>query len=106
MIRGVRPARGASASRSSALSSSRGNERKAIQRARQSRTVSRVTAAGPGDPGVAAALGGGQDDAGAEGDLLGRGMAPQEGVEGVALLVGQFDGKGLGSAQGRVRREG
>ena len=62
-------------------------------------------AAGPGDPGVALALGGGQDDAGAEGDLLGRGMAPQEGLEGVVLLVGEFDGKGLGSAQDRVRGE-
>jgi hypothetical protein len=33
-------------------------------------------------------------------------MAPQEGVEGVALLVSEFDGKGLGSTQGRVRKEG
>jgi len=62
-------------------------------------------AAGPSDPGVALAFGGGEDDVGAEGDLLGRGMAPQEGVEGVALLVSEFDGKGLGSAQGRFRKE-
>jgi hypothetical protein len=32
-------------------------------------------------------------------------MAPQEGEEGVALLVSEFDGKGLGSAQGRLRWE-
>ena len=57
------------------------------------------------DPGIAVALGGGQDDAGAEGDLLGRGMAPQEGVEGFALLVGEFNREGLGSAQGQVRKE-
>ena len=44
VTRGVRPARGASASRSSRLSSSRGIGWKAIQRERQSRTVSRVTA--------------------------------------------------------------
>ena len=62
-------------------------------------------AAGLSDPGVALALGGGEDDAGAEGDLLRRGMTPQEGLEGVVLLGGELDGKGLGSAQGRVRRE-
>jgi hypothetical protein len=59
-------------------------------------------AAGPSDPGVALAFGGGEDDAGAEGDLLGRGMAPQEALEGVVVLVGEFDGKGLGSTQGGV----
>jgi hypothetical protein len=60
---------------------------------------------GLGDPGIALALGGGQDDPGAEGDLLRRGMTPQESLEGVALLVGEFNGKGLGSAQDRVHRE-
>ena len=63
-------------------------------------------AAGLGDPGVALAVGGGEDDAGAEGDLLGRGMTTPESLEGVVLLVGEFDGEGLGSAQGRVRKEG
>lgn len=59
----------------------------------------------PSDPGIAQAVGGGQDDAGAEGDLLGRGMTPQEGLEVVVLLVGQLNGEGLGSAQDLVRRE-
>jgi hypothetical protein len=58
----------------------------------------------PGDLGVTLAVGGSEDDAGAEGDLLGGGMAPQEGLKGVVLLVGEFDGKGLGSAQDRVHR--
>ena len=61
-------------------------------------------ATGLSDPGVAVALGGVQDDAGAEGDLLGRGVTPQERLEGVVLLVGEFNGKGLGSTQGRVRK--
>lgn len=61
--------------------------------------------AGLSDPGIALALCGSQDDPGAEGDLLGRGMTPQEGVKGVVLLVREFNEKGLGSAQDRVRRE-
>ena len=54
----------------------------------------------PGDLGVALAVGGGQDDPRSQGDLLGRGSSPQEGLKGVALLVGQFDGERLGSAHG------
>jgi hypothetical protein len=61
-------------------------------------------AAGLSDPGIALALGGGEDNPGAEGDLLRCGMAPQEGLEGVVLLVAEFNGKGLGSTQGRVRK--
>jgi hypothetical protein len=61
--------------------------------------------AGLSDPGIALTLGGGQDDPGAEGDLLGRGMTPQEGVKGVVLLVRGFNEEGPGSAQDRVRRQ-
>jgi hypothetical protein len=58
----------------------------------------------PGDLGVTLALSGAQDDPGSLGDLLGGGMPTQEGLEGITLLVGQFDGEGLGSAHGGIQR--
>ena len=58
---------------------------------------------GPGDLGITATVGGGQEDLGTAGQLLRGGVPPDQGVKGVALLVGQFDGQGLGATHERLR---
>jgi len=57
----------------------------------------------PRDLGIAAPLSGGQEDLSAQGHLLGGGMPPDQGVKGVALPVGQFDGQGLWATHERLR---
>jgi hypothetical protein len=57
----------------------------------------------PGDLGIAASLGGGQEDLGAESQLLRGGVPPDQGEKGVALLVGEFDGQGLRATHERLR---
>jgi len=58
---------------------------------------------GAGDLGVVQAVGGGQDDPGAEGDLLRRGVASDERLEVVPLRLGEDDGGRLGPAHGDLR---
>jgi hypothetical protein len=57
----------------------------------------------PRDLGVAATFGGGEEDLASEGQLLRCGVPPDQGVQGVALLVGQFDGHGLRATHDRLR---
>ena len=58
---------------------------------------------GSGDLGITASVGGGQEDLGAAGQLLRGGVAADQGVQGVTLLVGQFDGQGLGATHEQLR---
>lgn len=57
----------------------------------------------PRDLGIAAPIGGGQEDLGAEGQLLRGGVPPDQSEKGVALLVGQFDSQGLRATHERLR---
>jgi hypothetical protein len=58
---------------------------------------------GVGDGGVALPVGGLQDDPGSEDQLLRGRVSPDEGLEGLALLVGQFDRPGIGATHDRLR---
>ena len=59
---------------------------------------------GVGDGGVALAVGGPQEDPGAEDQLLRGRVLPEEGLQRLALLVGQFDHQGFGATHDRLRR--
>jgi hypothetical protein len=52
---------------------------------------------------VALPVGGVQDDLGPQDRLLGGRMPPDEALEGLALLLGHFDGQGFGTAHNRLR---
>ena len=58
---------------------------------------------GPRDLGITAPVSGSQEHPSAEGQLLRGGVPPDQVVQGVALLVGQFDGQGLGATHERLR---
>jgi hypothetical protein len=55
---------------------------------------------------VAPPLGSFQDDLGPQDQLLRGGVSPDQGVEGVSLLVSQFDGQGFGATHIRLRMGG
>ena len=59
---------------------------------------------GVGDGRVALAVVGPQEDPGAEDQLLRGRVSPEEGLERLALLVGQFDHQGFGATHDRLRR--
>jgi hypothetical protein len=50
---------------------------------------------------IAQPVGGVQDDLGPQDQLLGGRVPPDEALEGLALLVGQFDGQGFGATHDR-----
>jgi hypothetical protein len=58
---------------------------------------------GPRNLGITASVGGGQEDLGAEGQLLRGRVPPDQDVKGVALLAGQFDGQGLWATHEQLR---